>query len=306
MMQSKIESIIEECRKYTREGEVASYIPELKKADKDALGIYIDKLDGNEFCAGDYDTKFTIQSISKIIALIIAIMDNGMEKVLSKVGVEPSAYSFNSIVTLEVKNANKPLNPMINAGAIATVSLIRGNSPEEVIERILEFTKKVTGNKNIKVNEEVYQSEKKTGDRNRSLAYFMKGTGVIEKDVEKVLDAYFQQCSIEVTCKDIAKIASFLANDGVIPSTGERIIPAEVAKIVKAVMVTCGMYDASGSFAVKVGIPSKSGVGGGILATVPGVMGIGVFGPALDKKGNSIAGVKILERLSEELNLSIF
>ncbi|SQB34571.1 glutaminase A [Clostridium cochlearium] len=305
-MQNKIEKIIKECRKYTKQGEVASYIPELKKANKDALGIYIDKLDGNEFYAGDYETKFTIQSISKVISLIIAIMDNGMEKVLSKVGVEPSAYSFNSIVTLEVKNANKPLNPMINAGAIATVSLIKGNSPEEVIGKILDFTKKITGNEDIKVNEAVYQSEKRTGDRNRSLAYFMKGTGVIEKDVEKVLDAYFQQCSIEVTCKDIAKIGSFLANDGVLPSTGERIVPKEVTRVVKAVMATCGMYDASGSFAVKVGIPSKSGVGGGIMATVPGKMGIGVVGPSLDEKGNSIAGIKVLEQLSEELDLSIF
>lgn len=305
-MQNKIEKIIKECRKYTKQGEVASYIPELKKANKDALGIYIDKLDGNEFYAGDYETKFTIQSISKVISLIIAIMDNGMEKVLSKVGVEPSAYSFNSIVTLEVKNANKPLNPMINAGAIATVSLIKGDSPEEVIGKILDFTKKITGNKDIKVNEAVYQSEKRTGDRNRSLAYFMKGTGVIEKDIEKVLDAYFQQCSIEVTCKDIAKIGSFLANDGVLPSTGERVVPKEVTRVVKAVMATCGMYDASGSFAVKVGIPSKSGVGGGIMATVPGKMGIGIVGPALDKKGNSIAGIKVLEQLSEELDLSIF
>lgn len=305
-MQNKIEKIIKECRKYTKQGEVASYIPELKKANKDALGIYIDKLDGNEFYAGDYETKFTIQSISKVISLIIAIMDNGMEKVLSKVGVEPSAYSFNSIVTLEVKNANKPLNPMINAGAIATVSLIKGDTPEEVIGKILDFTKKITGNEDIKVNEAVYQSEKRTGDRNRSLAYFMKGTGVIEKDVEKVLDAYFQQCSIEVTCKDIAKIGSFLANDGVLPSTGERIVPKEVTRVVKAVMATCGMYDASGSFAVKVGIPSKSGVGGGIMATVPGKMGIGVVGPSLDEKGNSIAGIKVLEQLSEELDLSIF
>ena len=305
-MQNKIESIIEGCRKYTKEGEVASYIPELQKSDKDALGVYIDKLDGNKYCAGDYETKFTIQSISKVIALIIAIMDNGMEKVLSKVGVEPTSYSFNSIVTLEVKNANRPLNPMINAGAIATVSLIKGDTPEEVIGRIVEFTKVITENEDIKINREVYQSEKRTGDRNRSLAYFMKSTGIIDKNVDEVLDAYFQQCSIEVTCKDIAKIGSFLANDGVLTSTGERIIPKEIAQIVKAVMATCGMYDASGSFAVKVGIPSKSGVGGGILATVPGVMGIGVVGPALDEKGNSIAGVKVLEQLSEELGLSIF
>ncbi|KAJ50303.1 glutaminase [Clostridium tetanomorphum] len=305
-MEELLENIVEDCREYTKYGSVASYIPELKNGNKNALGICVTTLQGKELCAGDYKTKFTMQSISKIVSLIIAILDNGMKGVFSKIGVEPTADSFNSIINLETKNLHKPLNPMINSGAIATVSLIKGNSSEEVFNRILDFTKKISGNENININKQVYMSERATGDRNRSLAYFMKSTGVIVNDIEKVLDVYFKQCSIEVTCRDISRIGAFLANDGVIPWTGERIISKETARVVKTIMVTCGMYDASGEFAVNIGIPGKSGVGGGILASVPGKMGIGVIGPSLDEKGNSIAGIKILEKLSKELNLSIF
>ncbi len=241
-----------------------------------------------------------------MISLIIAIMDNGEDYVFSKVGVEHTADAFNSITNLETKNLHRPSNPMINAGAIAIVSLIKGREPDEVFERILNFTRKITGNDNININREAYISEKATGDRNRSLAYFMKSTGVITNDVEKVLDVYFKQCSMEVTCKDISRIGAFLANDGVIPLTGEKVIPRETARIVKAIMTTCGMYDASGEFAVNIGMPAKSGVGGGIMAVAPEKMGIGVVGPSLDKKGNSIAGIKVLADLSKELELSIF
>jgi len=305
-MKNLLESIIEKDRQYTECGEVASYIPELKKANKNALGIYVQTLDGEEYFAGDYETKFTIQSISKVVSFMLAIMDNGKERVFSKIGVEPTSDAFNSIINLETKNLHRPLNPMINSGAIATVSLIEGKNSKEVFDRILNFTRKITNNPNLNVNEAVYLSEKATGHRNRSLAYFMKSTGVIEGDIEEILDAYFKQCSIEVTCKDIATIGAVLANDGIMPCTGEKIVPREIAKIIKTVMLTCGMYDASGKFAVNIGIPSKSGVGGGILSAVPGRMGIGVVGPALDEKGNSAAGIKVLEDLSDELELSIF
>lgn len=305
-MEELLENIVERNRRYVEYGQVASYIPELKRGNKNALGICVTTLDGKEFCAGDYKTKFTIQSISKIVSLIIAIMDNGIEEVFSKVGMEPTADTFNSIINLEIKNLHRPLNPMINAGAIATVSLIKGESSEEISKRILEFTRKISGNESIDINREVYMSEKYTGDRNRSLAYFMKSTGIIINDVEKVLDVYFKQCSMEVTCRDISKIGAFLANDGVIPWTGEQLISRRVARIVKTIMTTCGMYDGSGEFAVNIGVPGKSGVGGGILAAVPGRMGIGLIGPSLDKRGNSIAGIKVLEELSKELNLSIF
>lgn len=305
-MNQMLQNIIENNRMYTKQGELASYIPELTKANKNALGVCITTLDGEEICAGDCETKFTIQSISKVISLIIAFMDNGEEKVFSKVGVEPTSEAFNSITNLETKNLHKPLNPMINAGAIAIVSLIKGKDSEEVFSKILNFTRKMTGNPNLVVNEDIYRSEKSTGHRNRSLAYFMKSTGIIDKDIEETLDAYFKQCSIEVTCKDISRIGAVLANDGIVPWTGEKLIPKDIAKTVKAIMITCGMYDESGQFAVNIGIPAKSGVGGGVMATVPSKMGIGVVGPALDDKGNSIAGIKVLEDISKKLNLSIF
>jgi glutaminase len=305
-MNKLLESVIETNRHWTQKGRLATYIPELAKADSQALGVAIATLDGEEFYGGDYKTRFTIQSISKIITLMLALLDNGRERVFSKVGVEPTADAFNSIINLEAKSSQKPLNPMINSGAIATVSLIAGKDGEECFNRILSFTRKITGNPDININKGVYESEKITGNRNRSLAYFMKSTGVIEQDVEQVLDVYFKQCSIEATCRDIARIGAMLANDGVLPWSGERVIPRKVAIIVKTIMVTCGLYDASGQFAVEVGIPAKSGVGGGILASVPGRMGIGVIGPSLDNKGNSLGGIKVLTDLSRELDLNIF
>ena len=243
--------------------------------------------------------------MSKVITLMLAILDNGIEYVFTKVGMEPAESGFNSITNLEIQEQKQPLNPMINAGAIATVSLISGETAEDKINRILTFTRKITGNDDIGVNYNVYESEKKTGNRNRALAYYMKGNGIIEGDVEEILDVYFKACSMEITCKDIARIGAMLANDGVLLNN-ERVISREACRIVKTIMVTCGMYDASGKFAVHIGIPAKSGVGGGIMAAVPRRMGIGVVGPALDAKGNSIGGIKILEKLSHELDLSIF
>ncbi len=305
-MNTVFSNIIENSKKYTSQGNVASYIPELSKANPNDLGIYAVSLDGNEYFAGDFDKKFTLQSISKIITLMLAIMDNGEQKVFSYVGAEPTGDSFNSIASLEVKSLHKPYNPMINAGAILTSSLILGSSTEEKIERILNFTKKLANNENISINESTYLSEKATGDRNRALAYFMKSYNSMEGNVDEILDVYFSHCSIEVTCKDIAKIGAVLANDGILPWNGERIVPKEICRITKTIMVTCGLYDASGEFAIHIGIPAKSGVGGGILSAVPKKMGIGVYGPALDSKGNSVAGIQVLQQLSEKLDLNIF
>ncbi len=305
-MKNLLKSIVENSKEYTKEGKVASYIPELSKANRDALGICVVTLDGKEYFAGDFEEKFTVQSISKVVSLMLAILENGKKNVFSKVGMEPTGDSFNSIMSLEVKNPQKPFNPMINAGAIVTTSLITGDSSEEKIENILSFTRKITDNKEIGINEEVYMSEKLTGNRNRALAYFMKSNGHIDGDVEEILDVYFKQCAMEINCRDIARIGAVLANDGVLPWSGERVISRETSRIVKTIMVTCGMYDASGEFAVHIGIPAKSGVGGGIMASVPRRMGIGVYGPSLDSKGNSIGGIKILQELSEELDLSIF
>lgn len=289
----------------TKLGTVASYIPELDKAKKDALGIYIIDNEGNEYFSGDYETKFTIQSISKIVALMLGILDNGEEYVFSKVGMEPTGDPFNSITKLETSRERKPYNPLINAGAIAVSSMIKGKDARDRFERLLDFFKKISEDETLDVNYKIYCGESETGNRNRAMGYFLKGEGIIEGNVEDALDIYFKQCSIEVTAKTLAKIGLFLANNGKL-STGEIVITPKIATIVKTLMVTCGMYDSSGEFAVRAGIPSKSGVGGGILSVVPGKMGIGVYGPSLDKKGNSIAGVALLEDLSTELNLTIF
>lgn len=305
-MENLLNNIIKSNKKYTNFGQVASYIPELKKANAEDLGICIIDKDNNIYYAGDYKKKFTIQSVSKTIILAMALMDNDWAYVFSKVGMEPSGDPFNSIMKLETDDTKKPCNPMINAGAIVTTSLIKGTTLKEKEERMLAFFRKIAKNDNIKINQAVYESEKLTGDRNRAMAYLLKNDGVINGDVEEILDLYFKQCSIEIDCVDLARIGLIFANYGIDIETGERVISENVSRMVKTFMVTCGMYDASGEFAIKVGIPAKSGVGGGIMASVPRKMGIGVYGPSLDKKGNSIAGIKVLEDLAKQLELSIF
>ena len=286
-------------------GEVADYIPGLKNANRESFGICLIDSDRRVHCAGDYEEKFTIQSISKPLVLMLAILDNGEDYVFSKIGMEPTGDAFNSIQKLETSNLRKPFNPMINAGAIAVSSMISGGSSEEKFGRVLDFIRKISENPDLDYDEEIYLGEKETGNRNRSMAYFMKNDGIIEGDVEEALDVYFRQCSIRVSAIDLARIGLFLANNGVTGS-GERVVSEHTTRIVKSLMVTCGMYDGSGEFAVRVGIPAKSGVGGGILSLVPGKMGIGVYGPALDPKGNSIGGYAILEDLSKVLSFSIF
>ncbi|WP_270942084.1 glutaminase A [Romboutsia lituseburensis] len=305
-MEKIIQEVLDSNRKYTNYGQVASYIPELKKAKRDDLGICIIDKDNNVYKVGSCDTKFTIQSISKTIILAMALMDNEWQYVFSKVGMEPSGDPFNSIMKLETNDTKKPCNPMINAGAIVTTSLIKGSTLEEKEERMLKFFRRMARNENIGINYDVYKSEKMTGDRNRAMAYLLKNDGFIDGDVEEVLELYFKQCSIEIDAVDLARIGVNLASYGVDIANGERIISESVSRMVKTFMITCGMYDASGEFAIKVGIPAKSGVGGGIMASVPNKMGIGVYGPALDKKGNSIAGVKVLQDLSQRMNLNIF
>ena len=291
---------------FINKGNTASYIPELSKVDPHQLGISILQSDGSSLSSGDYDKKFTIQSISKTVALMLALMDRGQDYVFDKVGMEPTGDAFNSIIKLETRQPSRPLNPMINAGAIAIDSLISGNDINHKFNRLIRFFMKICHNDSLWYNEKVYLSEKATGFRNRALANFMKDSGVLEGEVEEVLDLYFKQCSIEIDCRDIAMLGAVLAMDGISPINGKTLIPKNICRIAKTFMVTCGMYDASGEFSIKVGIPAKSGVGGGIMAAVPGKMGIGVFGPALDEKGNSIGGTKVLEYLSCELDLNIF
>lgn len=305
-MQNLLDDAIKYGKKFAVQGKPATYIPELSKADPSMLGVAVVNINGQSWKSGDYDSPFTIQSISKVAALMLAVMDRGEDYVFSKVGMEPTGDPFNSIIKLETIRTSKPLNPMINAGAIAVDSLIAGKNTEDKINRLISFIRKLCHNDKICYDEGVYKSESSTGFRNRALANFMKDAGIIEGEVEEVLDLYFKQCSIKVNAVDIALMGATLAEDGISPITGKRLIPRSIARLVKTFMVTCGMYDASGEFAVRVGLPAKSGVGGGIMATVPGKMGIGVFGPGLDEKGNSAGGIKVLEYISNKLDLSIF
>ena len=306
-MTELLEEILEECAHFTSEGELANYIPELAKADKNDFGICIISSNDRVSRTGDYKKKFTIQSIVKPILLLQALMDNGIECVKSHVGVEATGKPFDAINYTDQALLSENINPMVNMGAIAMCTLIKGDTYQEKFERLLQLTRKLAVNDEIDMDEAVYLSEKRTGNKNRALAYLLKTYGMIgENDVEEVLDCYFRACSIRVTCEDLAKIGLTLAAHGKSPFTGERIFPKQYAYYVNAVLMTCGMYDGSGEFAVKVGVPAKSGVGGGIMAVVPTRMGIGIYSPALDKKGNSVAGIKALEALSKKLYLSIF
>ncbi|NLB19600.1 MAG: glutaminase A [Clostridium sp.] len=289
-----------------KKGFPATYIPELAKSDPSDVGVCMVNLDGEIFGYGDFLKPFTLQSITKVITLLLALEDLGEEEVFTHVHMEPTGDPFNSIMSFEMKNPEKPFNPMINAGAMIVTTLIKGNSAQEKLQRILDFTTKLTGNPQTTLHMEVYLSEKETGNRNRSLAYFMKSTGMMKGDVEETLDLYFLQCSILGTAKDVATIGAVLAGNGIQPFTKERVLSKAHARIAKTIMTTCGMYDASGEFAVTCGIPAKSGVGGGVLASVPNKFGIGTYGPSLDLKGNSLAGTTILEFLSRTLDLSIF
>ncbi|MDN4523098.1 glutaminase A [Fictibacillus fluitans] len=302
----ELKQIMMQARVYTQYGKVADYIPALNQADPDNLSVAISHPEGNCVSAGDVRMKLSLQSISKVLALALALMDRGEDHVFSKVGYEPTGDPFNSIIKLEISKPSKPLNPMINAGALAVTHLIKGESVQERIERLLYFVRKLAGNPSISYCEEIAASEFETAHLNRSLCYFMKQHSIINEDVENLIYLYTKQCAIEMNCLDLARIGLVFALDGFEPLTKEQLIPVSVARICKTFMVTCGMYNASGEFAVRVGIPAKSGVSGGIMGSVPNRFGIGIFGAALDDKGNSIAGVKILEMLSKKYDLSMF
>jgi glutaminase len=256
--------------------------------------------------AGEIETYFTLQSISKVLTLALALMDHGQEYVFERVGMEPTGDPFNSIAKLETVNPSKPLNPMINAGALAVTNMIKGKNKEEKFERIITFVRNLTNNHTISVSEKVAQSEYDTAWLNRSLCYFLKEHGIIQGDVEELMELYTKQCAIQMRSLDLAKIGAVFALNGKHPETGMQLIPEKIARLCKTFMVTCGMYNASGEFAIKVGIPAKSGVSGGILAVVPNRYGIGIFGPSLNEKGNSISGIRLLELLSAKYSLSIF
>jgi len=306
-------SLIRRYRPYTKQGQVAHYIPELAYVNPHFLGIAVAAPDGTVLAEGDAGIRFTLQSVSKIVTLMLALNDYGPERVFSKVGMEPSVDPFNSII--ETVDHKKPLNPMVNAGAIVIASLLAAEGRVEAgIRRLCDTVGRITGRGDIRVNEQVYESERKTGDRNRALAYFMKSNGVIDADadIEDTLELYLKACAIEVDCRDLAKIGLFFAMRGqcldAAAGGGFRlcgITSPEIVRIVTTIMITSGMYNRSGEFFLKVGLPAKSGVSGGIVAFVPDRYGFGLFGPAIDEAGNSVAGVHILRELSQAHGLHL-
>lgn len=285
-----------------RSGEVASYIPELASADPDWFGIAMVTADGSVYEVGDTRREFTIQSISKPLTFALALETAGEEVVREHVDVEPSGDAFNAI-TLQ-PGTGRPLNPMVNAGAIATTSLIEPLGFDRPIDRILNEYSSFAG-RDLSVDEDVFASENETGHRNRAIAYLLRNAGVIENQVEEVVETYFGQCSTLVTCRDLAVIGATLASTGVNPVTRERVLREDTVRNVLSVMASCGMYDSAGDWLYTVGLPAKSGVAGGIIAVLPGQLGIAVYSPPLDAHGNSVRGINVCEDISEELHLHV-
>jgi glutaminase len=284
-------------------GRVADYIPELAKADPEWFGISVVTVDGQVIEIGDYRQAFTIQSISKPFVYGLALERHGREQVLTKVGVEPSGDAFNSIVLDEI--SNRPFNPMVNAGAIATTDLIEGKDLTERLNELLNMFRRYAGSQ-VHVDTAVFMSERTTGHRNRAIGHLMLNFGMISPRVEETLELYFHQCSLLVSCHDLAVMGATLANGGVNPLTGVRAIEERFVKDILAIMYICGMYDFSGEWAYTVGLPAKSGVSGGIVAVVPGKLAIGVFSPLLDARGNSVRGIKVCQELSRKFGFHIF
>lgn len=298
-MQRYLDQIVAEYAGVT-DGALADYIPELTEVDPSGFGLTLSSSDGFLYESGDARTEFTIQSISKPFTYALALDQVGEDAVDAKIGVEPSGEAFNEI---SVDDKTKtPKNPMINAGAIAAVALVPGASPDERFAKIRDFYSGCAG-RPLELDEDVYRSEKATGSRNRAIAYMLKSFGVLADDPDEVLDVYFRQCSLRVTSADLGRMGATLARGGVNPQTGRRVTSTRVVQRTLSVMVTCGMYNAAGDWVSAVGMPAKSGVGGGIVAVLPGQLGIGVYSPLLDARGNSVRGVLLCRSLSERLGL---
>ncbi|MBO4848742.1 MAG: glutaminase A [Clostridia bacterium] len=302
----RIRAVFEEAYRiglgYTDQGKVADYIPELAKANRDDFGISMIDGDLRTLSLGDCEKRFSMQSVSKVILLCAALLHCGFEETFSHVMMEPSGDSFNSILKLDLAS-NRPYNPMINAGAIETASLISGDLS---FGDLLGYARELCADPEICLDEAVYASESKTGDRNRAIVYLLKSKGVLMDEPERTLDLYFRMCSLSVNARSLANLGLVIANGGLDPFTGRRLIPTEHVRTLKVIMFTCGMYDYSGKFSVRVGVPSKSGVGGGLVCAAKGPMGIGLYGPSLDAFGNSKAAVKAMEHISRELELHSF
>jgi glutaminase len=304
-LQSPIQRYLEDL--HTRfsslnDGEVATYIPELGKANPDWFGICVVTCDGQVYEVGDTRQEFTIQSISKPLTYGIALQDSGKATVLSKIWMEPSGEAFNSI---SLDPTGRPLNPMINAGAIATTGLVEGKTTKQKVARILDTFSRYAG-RSLTIDHAVANSESDTGHRNRAIAYMLRNFDIFADDPMPSLEAYFQQCSILINCLDLAFMGATLANDGVHPVTKQRAIGGVYVESILSVMASCGMYDAAGEWLYNVGMPAKSGVGGGILAVLPGQLAVAVFSPLLDAHGNSSRGIAVCREISANYNLHLF
>ena len=301
--QTILNEIYDELAKATVAGNVASYIPELAKIEPEKYGIHLKTLLGEHFSVGDSNEKFSIQSISKVFALTLAYQFE-KEKLWNRVGVEPSGSAFNSLVQLEYENG-KPRNPLINAGAIVIADILLDYLANPATE-FIEFIRKISGYPQIDYNFKVYQSEKQSGFKNYAQANLMKAFGNIHNEIEKVMDFYFLMCSVEMSCHELADAFLLYANHGKLVQTNEEIITTSQCKRINAIMQTCGFYDEAGEFSFRVGLPGKSGVGGGIAAVYPGHYSVAVWSPALNEKGNSGRGIKTLELLTTKTGSSIF
>jgi glutaminase len=272
--------------------------------DRDRFSVCIVSAEGDVHTAGDRDVRFPLQSLSKVFVYGMALELHGREGVLRRVGVKPSDDAFNTLGFDEY--TNRPYNPMLNGGALATTNLVLGDSFDESFGRILEVLRRYAGNDELAVDEATYEAECRGADRNRATAYLMRSLGQLTGDVETILALYLRQCSVMVSCRDLAVMAATLANGCVNPITGVRVLPRERVRDVLSVMYTCGMYNFAGEWAYEVGVPAKSGVSGGIMAAVPGKLGIGVFSPGLDRYGNSVRGTRVCAEISGRLGLHVF
>lgn len=280
------------------------YPPEEAGDELHRLAICITTIDGETFAVGDHDVPFALQSISKVFSYALALTNHDSEELAETVGVEPSGDPFNSI-TFDERH-DRPFNPMVNAGALATTSLAGGATPEERLDRIVDVMRVCAGDDGLHADEETAAAELRGADHNRATAYLMRAQGMVEGDVDELLELYLRQCSVHVTCGQLATMAATLANGCVHPTTGDRAVPKDRVRDLLSVMYTCGMYDSTGEWAYDVGLPAKSGVSGGILVVVPGKMGIGVWSPGLDASGSSARGVAVCEEISRGLGLHLF
>jgi glutaminase len=285
------------------DGEVAQYIPELARVNPDLFGICVVTVDGEVYSVGNVEESFTLQSLVNPFTYGIALERVGRERVLENVGVEPTGNPFHAIV-LE-RGTNRPLNPLVNAGAIAIASMLPGNDPTARFNTVLDDMAAYVGQvPNVVM--QVYTSERSTADRNRSIAYLMRNFGRIEGSLEETLDLYFQCCALSVTTVELATMAATLANAGTNPRTGTKAISRQSLRDVLTLMFTCGLYEQSGLWAYQVGFPAKSGVSGGFFAVVPGVLGVGAYSPRLDNVGNSVRGMITCRSLLQHLGLHVF